>query len=320
MNAWCRAGCGVLVVLAVCSATAAAATGPAIRAVDVTTQPDATGGTAEQGEGVPPAASQPADAATPAAREKAKLLREAIRQAEFRFQHVGDSDKPFYNVTLSVPDFMLDEPKPFDSTERITAAQGEKIVELLLASGRLNTAEQVGANWIAPPAAAQGYTLRIAAGKLAFGLSLGWDLKMVRELDAIRAVLDGDAALAMDQLLARMSGLRKQWEAAEPKPPTTQPDRAKRLVVIDIGREKGYRVNGTAVETLADLERELRARLANAHSVLFLRSHRSTIWIRVQEVMTLAAKLKAADVQLTAPLDEDPLAGPPPTSQPGQGE
>ena len=44
---------------------------------------------------------------------------------------------------------------------------------------------------------------------------------MLKRLDGLSKVLDGDAAKGMDFLLARLSGLRKQWEkddVVEPKP------------------------------------------------------------------------------------------------------
>ena len=40
---------------------------------------------------------------------------------------------------------------------------------------------------------------------------------MLKRLDALRAVLDGDAAKKMDLLLGRLSGLRKAWTEADKK-------------------------------------------------------------------------------------------------------
>ena len=39
---------------------------------------------------------------------------------------------------------------------------------------------------------------------------------MLKRLDGLRKVLDGDAAKGMDLLLGRLSGLRKQWEKETP--------------------------------------------------------------------------------------------------------
>ena len=57
-----------------------------------------------------------------------------------------------------------------------------------------------------------GYTLKVGN----FHEDLGWGLPMLKRLDGLRKVLDGDAAKEMDLLLGRLSGLRKQWEKETP--------------------------------------------------------------------------------------------------------
>ena len=48
---------------------------------------------------------------------------------------------------------------------------------------------------------------------------LGWDLKMLGHLDALRKVLDGDTAKAMDKVLKALEPQRKKWqEAADTQP------------------------------------------------------------------------------------------------------
>ena len=167
----------------------------------------------------PPAASQPAS--QPDVAERVKLLKAHAEELVFSFTYVGNADKPFYNVTLSAPDFMLqDEPGGFSLKERITPAQAGKIVDLLAVGGE--------ASWLAKTqdidkraktelTMPNGYLLRVdgfGKDRVLVG-GLGFDLKMLRQLDAIRAVLDGDAAKAMDTLLGRMSGHRRQWEAGD---------------------------------------------------------------------------------------------------------
>jgi hypothetical protein len=44
---------------------------------------------------------------------------------------------------------------------------------------------------------------------------LGWDLKMLQRLDALRKVLDGDAAELMDKLLRALEPQRKKWAKPE---------------------------------------------------------------------------------------------------------
>jgi hypothetical protein len=49
---------------------------------------------------------------------------------------------------------------------------------------------------------------------------------MFAHLDALRAVLDGDAAKAMDGMLARLEPLRKEWQGSATRPvgaPATKP-------------------------------------------------------------------------------------------------
>jgi len=61
-----------------------------------------------------------------------------------------------------------------------------------------------------------GYTLTLKAEEVALGEDLGWGLPMLRRLDALRTMLDGDAAKEMEFLLGRLSGLRAQWEKGGP--------------------------------------------------------------------------------------------------------
>ena len=174
---------------------------------------------------VPGATSAPAEtsrAATTQAEARIKLLKAHVDQLVFSFYYLGPTDKPFYNVTLSVPDFMIqDDPDRFARKERITAAQAEKIIDLLAASGWLAKAEE-GIHIINtepnPPPFPQ-YNLTVKLEKNVFIGSMGFDLKMLRTFDAIRAALDdgpgkpaSDGAKAMDLLIRRMTGLRKQWE------------------------------------------------------------------------------------------------------------
>ncbi|MDD4890835.1 MAG: hypothetical protein PHU85_13015 [Phycisphaerae bacterium] len=161
------------------------------------------------------AAPTTAPASQPAGAERAAALKAKADSLVFKFLYVGAQDKPFYQVTLSVPDFMLDEPNTFDRTERITAAQAGKIVDLLAAGGWLAAADRVGANWkVADNPKAAGYSLLVTADKIAYAIPLGFDLKMLKLMDAVAAAVDGPAAKAMKLMIGRMSGLRAQWEAA----------------------------------------------------------------------------------------------------------
>jgi hypothetical protein len=61
-----------------------------------------------------------------------------------------------------------------------------------------------------PPGPA--YVLTLSGGGWVYRKSLGWDLKMLHRLDALRKVLDGEAAKAMDKLLKGLEPQREKWE------------------------------------------------------------------------------------------------------------
>ena len=104
------------------------------------------------------------------------------------------------------------------------------------------------------------------AGGPEFYERLGWGLPLLSRLDGLRGVLDGDAAKAMDLLLGRLSGHRKEWErqaaserqaATRPAPPAFEvkcrkPDDAVRAsdeggrAVFDITSKSG--IGGAVVE------------------------------------------------------------------------
>ncbi|NQU19976.1 MAG: hypothetical protein HQ567_01740 [Candidatus Nealsonbacteria bacterium] len=97
----------------------------------------------------------------------------------------------------------------------ISKSQARAIIDHLAQVGHLANAENVaGHDKIAYPRG-PAYTLEaILPSGLHLMEDLGWGLPMLGRLDALRAVLDGDAAKAMDTLLGRMAGRRKQWESA----------------------------------------------------------------------------------------------------------
>jgi len=191
------------------------------------------------------------------AAEWAKQLKAKAEELVFLFAYNGPPEPPYYMVTLSAPDFMIqDEPQEFVLKERITPEQAGKIVDILLAGGRLNArnaggdAGEVPVDWVTK--GWPGYHLRIAPfGRAALGLDLGHGIHLLRILNAIRAVLDGDAAKAMDKLIGKLGDLRK-LEAEKAKRD------AKRVVIRVSDGEDSFTINDERVEDFA----ELKARLA----------------------------------------------------------
>lgn len=100
---------------------------------------------------------------------------------------------------------------------QITEAEADKIIAYLTTEGFLDHAiDQANgvdhqAVLIGPVYGLSTYALA-PAGRTEFYENLGWHGTMLRRLDNLRSVLDGEAAKGMDALLARLAGQRKEWE------------------------------------------------------------------------------------------------------------
>ncbi len=96
---------------------------------------------------------------------------------------------------------------------RITKKQDIiRIIDHLAADGVLAQAVSIEKGSVAPAPIARCYEMQISSeGTGRLRLNLGWDMKMLNRLDGLRKVLNGDAAKAMDKLLKRLEGQRKEW-------------------------------------------------------------------------------------------------------------
>jgi len=143
------------------------------------------------------------------AKYRAKKLKESVKTFRLELLYNGPEDKPFYRLTLSVPPVAKAEDKPFYRNTQISEEQAKKIIDHLATDGFLGGADDLMRDeyYVLPPPTKPGYTMRVG------GLSqdLGWGLPLLKRLDGLRKVLDGQAAKGMDSLLGRLSGLRKQW-------------------------------------------------------------------------------------------------------------
>jgi hypothetical protein len=159
-------------------------------------------------------ASQPSTAAVS---EKAQAWFKAIEKDVSSFtldlHYYGDSDKPFYNLLLSVPEYKRARADAFSPACVISTEQAMKIAAYFRDSGLLDTANDVaGKNIIR--AAGPCYVATLRCGKLVLSMDLGWSADMLKQLDGLRTVLDdANAGKPMDTLIGRLSGLRKQWQA-----------------------------------------------------------------------------------------------------------
>ena len=100
---------------------------------------------------------------------------------------------------------------------RIDKKQVEALLDHLAETGYFLRADAIAPNmrktFKRPPAPA--YLLTVSGGGWGFQENLGWDVKMLKRLDALRAVLKGDAAKAMDKLLKALDPQRKKLGRTE---------------------------------------------------------------------------------------------------------
>lgn len=122
------------------------------------------------------------------------------------------------NLVLSAgPKLLLDYPA---LVVRIDKKLAEALLDHLAETGYFARADYIAPNmrktFKRPPAPA--YLLTVSCGGWGFQENLGWDVKMLKRLDALRTVLKGDAAKAMDKLLKALEPQRKKWEKAADLP------------------------------------------------------------------------------------------------------
>jgi hypothetical protein len=182
------------------------------------------------------AAESPRKQPSAKAAARAGQLLSGARSFRLDILHYGPTDKPFYNLTLSVPWLARSVEPPFHPLVLIDADEARKIIGYLGESGALDNAQE--GESIAPgraPTTAY-YVLNIRAEpkswqKVMYQESLGWGLPMLDRLEGLRKSLRGDAAGKMDLLLGRLSGSRKTWQREGSSQPAT-PQSAKAAGVI----------------------------------------------------------------------------------------
>jgi hypothetical protein len=169
------------------------------------------------------AADEPAGGERPTeqAIERSKQLRSGVANFKLTLHFFGPQRKPFYNLTLSVPPVPQAAAEPFHPIVQIDEKEAEKIIQALVVDGFLDRAENDGAEDITLRAPkGPTYVLTIVAespqfGRLSFHEDLGWKLAMLTRLDALKPALGDKSQAALDVLLTRLSGLRRQWQSAQ---------------------------------------------------------------------------------------------------------
>lgn len=155
--------------------------------------------------------------------ERTKALRNNVKNFSLYLFYRGEQGKPFYELTLSVGDVAVTAISPSHLYTTLSEKQALGIIDHLVADAFLARAE---ARLQRPPGKAPRgpcYLLRVSGGGRRSGVDLeedlGWNLGMLKRLDALCAVLEGDAAKKMSLLLGRLSGHRRRWTADARKKP-----------------------------------------------------------------------------------------------------
>jgi len=144
---------------------------------------------------------------------RAKELKANLDDFELYLAYHGQQLKPFYAVILTRRKVHgSDRDNSFVRRVQISEAEAVRIIDHLAAEGALGRARDLRNKPKLPLPGGPTYLLEVGNAAATFCEDLGWDLAMLKRLDGLRAVLEGDAAKAMDLLLGRLSGLRAQWE------------------------------------------------------------------------------------------------------------
>lgn len=145
--------------------------------------------------------------------DRAAALRGDVKNFQLALTYRGQSDKPYYDVLLSVPQVEVKQADAFYLRARITEADALRLITLLETSGLLTQA--VDGKTTKLQEQQPSYRLTTSAGDIELITNLGWSLETLHHLDAIRKSLTGEAATQLDTLLARLSGHRREWTAAK---------------------------------------------------------------------------------------------------------
>ncbi|MGE0608685.1 MAG: hypothetical protein AB7O62_16440 [Pirellulales bacterium] len=150
----------------------------------------------------------------PLSEQATKLADEWKSHAQtFRLElnYDGEQDKPFYRLIVSVPPVVQLARDPFCPIVQIDEDEAAAIIDHLSLEGFFDQAVDPRAG-SQPQSTMPGYSIKTLAEGISREEDIGWGLPMIERLDRLRKVLPINGQRDIDLLLARLSGLRKQWE------------------------------------------------------------------------------------------------------------
>ena len=148
----------------------------------------------------------------------AKLLRANVRSFRMTLAYRGPKPRDFIRLTLTAAPMLPKPPAnlpPWEQHVHIDEKQAAKIIDHLVESGFFARARCVSPyrRTILKAIRGPAYVLTVTGGAgWLFRGDLGWGMKMLPHLDALRKVLDGNTARSMDTLLDKLAPQRKKWQ------------------------------------------------------------------------------------------------------------
>jgi len=141
------------------------------------------------------------------AAERAKLLRQNVDKFSLTLKHInphGPNIRPVVRLTVAEMGGRV-------RTWRISKAQAVKIIDHLAAEGFLASSRDI---FVTKAPEITGPRCVLSVGglpRVSLEENLGWNLKMLGRLDALRKVLDGKAGKAVAEFIKALEPQRKKW-------------------------------------------------------------------------------------------------------------
>lgn len=145
------------------------------------------------------------------AMQAADVMKKNVASFTLTLRYHGPQDKPHYRLLLTAVPIERKE-RPFEMIRFLDARQAGKIIDHLAEEGFLAGAANIESKKIAYPKG-PAYTMTVTGHGVLYQ-NLGWDLKTLHRLGALRKVLTSKAGKAMDKVLKPLEPQRKKWQKA----------------------------------------------------------------------------------------------------------